>query len=162
MIAEFLAAQGIFTWDGNYYALNLTERLQVEQKGGMLRIRRVHYNRRPWRRDCPQPRSRGNHACVWSPFQSSADGSREIHHAALCSAVDLFSQQPFAAGGFRVGCLPSRSPKCGQRRAIFSPCFEGSTTSPASVRYSVKDFQEAVSLADGEAGQEKVLLDFSD
>ena len=44
MIAEFLAAQGIFTWDGNYYALNLTERLQVEQKGGMLRIGLVHYN----------------------------------------------------------------------------------------------------------------------
>jgi hypothetical protein len=33
---------------------------------------------------------------------------------------------------------------------------------PASVRFSLKDFQEAVSLADGEAGQEKVLLDFSD
>lgn len=44
MIAEFLAAQGIFTWDGNYYALNLTERLGVEQKGGMLRIGLVHYN----------------------------------------------------------------------------------------------------------------------
>ena len=44
MIAEFLAGQGIFTWDGNYYALNLTERLQVEQKGGMLRIGLVHYN----------------------------------------------------------------------------------------------------------------------
>ena len=44
VIAEFLAAQGIFTWDGNYYALNLTERLQVEQKGGMLRIGLVHYN----------------------------------------------------------------------------------------------------------------------
>jgi selenocysteine lyase/cysteine desulfurase len=34
----------MFTWDGNYYALNLTERLQVEQKGGMLRIGMVHYN----------------------------------------------------------------------------------------------------------------------
>jgi len=44
MIAEFLAEQGIFTWDGNYYALNLTERLHVEQKGGMLRIGLVHYN----------------------------------------------------------------------------------------------------------------------
>ena len=44
MIAEFLAKQGIFTWDGNYYALNLTERLQVEQTGGMLRIGLVHYN----------------------------------------------------------------------------------------------------------------------
>jgi NADPH2:quinone reductase len=38
----------------------------------------------------------------------------------------------------------------------------GALTPPASVRYSVKDFQKAVSLADGEAGQEKVLLDFSD
>ncbi len=43
-IAQFLARRGIFTWDGNYYALNLTERLQVEQKGGMLRIGLVHYN----------------------------------------------------------------------------------------------------------------------
>lgn len=43
-IAEFLAERGVFTWDGNYYALNLTERLQVEQKGGMLRIGLVHYN----------------------------------------------------------------------------------------------------------------------
>jgi len=43
-IAEFLAQRGIFTWDGNYYAINLTERLGVEQKGGMLRIGLVHYN----------------------------------------------------------------------------------------------------------------------
>jgi NADPH:quinone reductase-like Zn-dependent oxidoreductase len=39
---------------------------------------------------------------------------------------------------------------------------KGALTPPTSVRYSVKDFQEAVSHADGEAGQEKVLLDFSD
>jgi NADPH:quinone reductase-like Zn-dependent oxidoreductase len=38
----------------------------------------------------------------------------------------------------------------------------GALTPPTIVRYSVKDFQEAVRLADGEAGQEKVLLDFSD
>ena len=43
-IAKFLAARGIFTWDGNYYALNLAERLQLEKKGGMLRIGLVHYN----------------------------------------------------------------------------------------------------------------------
>ncbi len=43
-IAEFLAKRGIFSWDGNYYALNLTERIQLEQKGGMLRIGLVHYN----------------------------------------------------------------------------------------------------------------------
>jgi len=38
----------------------------------------------------------------------------------------------------------------------------GALTPPAFVRYSLKDFQEAVRLADGEAGQEKVLLDFSE
>ncbi len=43
-IAEFLAQRGIFTWDGNYYALNLSERLKVEQEGGMLRVGLVHYN----------------------------------------------------------------------------------------------------------------------
>ena len=43
-IAEFLDERGIFSWDGNYYALNLSERLGVEQKGGMLRIGLVHYN----------------------------------------------------------------------------------------------------------------------
>ena len=37
----------------------------------------------------------------------------------------------------------------------------GALTAPAIVRYSVKDFREAVRLADGEAGQQKVLLDFS-
>jgi cysteine desulfurase family protein (TIGR01976 family) len=43
-LAEFLGQRGIFTWDGNYYALNLSERLGVEQDGGMLRIGLVHYN----------------------------------------------------------------------------------------------------------------------
>jgi cysteine desulfurase family protein (TIGR01976 family) len=43
-IAAYLGERGIFTWDGNYYALNLTERLGVEALGGMLRIGLVHYN----------------------------------------------------------------------------------------------------------------------
>jgi cysteine desulfurase family protein (TIGR01976 family) len=43
-IATFLGERGIFTWDGNFYALNLSERLGVEQKGGVLRIGLVHYN----------------------------------------------------------------------------------------------------------------------
>jgi cysteine desulfurase family protein (TIGR01976 family) len=43
-IAKFLGDRGIFTWDGNYYALNLTERLGLEQHGGLLRIGLVHYN----------------------------------------------------------------------------------------------------------------------
>ena len=42
--AAFLGDRGIFTWDGNYYALNLTERLGVEKSGGLLRIGLVHYN----------------------------------------------------------------------------------------------------------------------
>ena len=42
--AKFLGDRGIFTWDGNYYALNLTERLGVEKDGGLLRIGLVHYN----------------------------------------------------------------------------------------------------------------------
>jgi len=43
-LAQFLGARGIFTWHGNYYALNLTERLGVESTGGLLRIGLVHYN----------------------------------------------------------------------------------------------------------------------
>jgi len=43
-LATKLGEQGIFTWDGNYYAINLTERLDVEQSGGFLRIGLVHYN----------------------------------------------------------------------------------------------------------------------
>jgi cysteine desulfurase family protein (TIGR01976 family) len=43
-LATFLGERGIFTWDGNYYALNLTERLGVESQGGLLRIGLVHYN----------------------------------------------------------------------------------------------------------------------
>ena len=43
-IATFLGHRGIFTWDGNFYALNLTERLGVETKGGVLRVGMVHYN----------------------------------------------------------------------------------------------------------------------
>jgi cysteine desulfurase family protein (TIGR01976 family) len=35
---------GFFTWDGNYYALNLSERLRVEKDGGFLRIGLFHYN----------------------------------------------------------------------------------------------------------------------
>jgi cysteine desulfurase family protein (TIGR01976 family) len=43
-IASYLGDRRIFTWDGNYYALNLTERLGVESTGGLLRIGLVHYN----------------------------------------------------------------------------------------------------------------------
>ena len=43
-LAAYLGERGIFTWDGNYYAINLTERLGVESSGGMLRIGLAHYN----------------------------------------------------------------------------------------------------------------------
>ena len=43
-LATKLGERGFFTWDGNYYALNLTEHLQVEKSGGFLRIGLVHYN----------------------------------------------------------------------------------------------------------------------
>jgi cysteine desulfurase family protein (TIGR01976 family) len=43
-VAKFLGDRGIFTWDGNYYALNLAERLGVQDSGGFLRIGLVHYN----------------------------------------------------------------------------------------------------------------------
>jgi cysteine desulfurase family protein (TIGR01976 family) len=43
-VATKLGEQGFFTWDGNYYALNLTEHLDVEKSGGFLRIGLVHYN----------------------------------------------------------------------------------------------------------------------
>ncbi len=43
-LAGYLGDQGMFTWDGNYYALSLTERLGVESNGGMLRLGLVHYN----------------------------------------------------------------------------------------------------------------------
>ncbi len=43
-LANRLNHQGIFTWDGNYFAVNLSERLGVESTGGFLRIGLAHYN----------------------------------------------------------------------------------------------------------------------
>jgi cysteine desulfurase family protein (TIGR01976 family) len=43
-VAERLGEHGIFVWDGNYYALAVTERLGVEDSGGMVRVGLVHYN----------------------------------------------------------------------------------------------------------------------
>ena len=43
-IAEELDKDGLFVWDGNYYALEVTLRLGVEDKGGMVRVGAVHYN----------------------------------------------------------------------------------------------------------------------
>jgi len=43
-VAEKLAQQGIYVWDGNYYAINVTERLGLEDNGGMVRVGAAHYN----------------------------------------------------------------------------------------------------------------------
>jgi cysteine desulfurase family protein (TIGR01976 family) len=43
-IAEELGKRGIYVWDGNYYALAVTQRLGVEDSGGMVRVGPVHYN----------------------------------------------------------------------------------------------------------------------
>ena len=43
-ISEKLDKHDIFTWSGNYYALSVTERLGVEEIGGMVRVGAVHYN----------------------------------------------------------------------------------------------------------------------
>jgi selenocysteine lyase/cysteine desulfurase len=43
-VAEALAKENIYVWDGNYYALAVTERLGVEASGGMVRVGAAHYN----------------------------------------------------------------------------------------------------------------------
>ena len=43
-VAEELDEANIFVWDGNYYALAVTERLGLEDCGGMVRVGPVHYN----------------------------------------------------------------------------------------------------------------------
>jgi len=42
--AETLGRQGIFVWDGDFYATGLIERLGKAETGGVLRIGLVHYN----------------------------------------------------------------------------------------------------------------------
>jgi cysteine desulfurase family protein (TIGR01976 family) len=43
-VAEALGKAGIYVWDGNYYALSVTQRLGVEDQGGMIRVGAAHYN----------------------------------------------------------------------------------------------------------------------
>jgi cysteine desulfurase family protein (TIGR01976 family) len=43
-IAGALGKAGFYVWDGNYYALAVTERLGVESSGGMVRVGAAHYN----------------------------------------------------------------------------------------------------------------------
>jgi cysteine desulfurase family protein (TIGR01976 family) len=43
-LAEHLARHEVYVWNGNLYALSLSERLGLEERGGFLRIGLVHYN----------------------------------------------------------------------------------------------------------------------
>ncbi|MBD2465203.1 cysteine desulfurase-like protein [Oscillatoria sp. FACHB-1407] len=42
-VAQALGDRGIFVWNGNFYALNLTQRLDLESSGGLVRIGLAHY-----------------------------------------------------------------------------------------------------------------------
>jgi selenocysteine lyase/cysteine desulfurase len=42
-VVEHLAAQGIFAWHGNFYALELSESLGTEPEG-LVRLGLLHYN----------------------------------------------------------------------------------------------------------------------
>ena len=43
-LAASLARQNIFVWDGNFYAMALSQALGVEASGGVLRVGFLHYN----------------------------------------------------------------------------------------------------------------------
>jgi selenocysteine lyase/cysteine desulfurase len=43
-VAEALASEQIYVWDGNFYALAVTERLGLEEHGGLIRVGLTHYN----------------------------------------------------------------------------------------------------------------------
>jgi cysteine desulfurase family protein (TIGR01976 family) len=43
-LALKLAEENIFVWNGNFYAVSISERLGVEESGGLVRIGLVHYN----------------------------------------------------------------------------------------------------------------------
>ena len=43
-LAKALGEQGIFAWNGNYYALGVMDRLGLEEQGGALRLGMAHYN----------------------------------------------------------------------------------------------------------------------
>lgn len=43
-VAEQLDEANTYVWDGNYYALEVTARLGLEESGSMVRVGPVHYN----------------------------------------------------------------------------------------------------------------------
>jgi selenocysteine lyase/cysteine desulfurase len=43
-VGRHLASRGVYVWTGNFYALAVTERLGLEDTGGVVRAGLVHYN----------------------------------------------------------------------------------------------------------------------
>ena len=43
-LAARLGAQGIFVWDGHFYAVDVVDRLGLKDRGGLVRIGFAHYN----------------------------------------------------------------------------------------------------------------------
>jgi cysteine desulfurase family protein (TIGR01976 family) len=43
-VSGALAGRDIFVWDGNYYAMELMQRLGLDEHGGAVRVGAVHYN----------------------------------------------------------------------------------------------------------------------
>jgi cysteine desulfurase family protein (TIGR01976 family) len=43
-VAEFMGSRNINLWNGNFYALAVTQRLGLEEKGGLVRVGAAHYN----------------------------------------------------------------------------------------------------------------------
>ena len=43
-VAEHLGRRGIYVWDGNFYGIAVTERLGLEESGGVVRAGLAHYN----------------------------------------------------------------------------------------------------------------------
>ncbi|GHO44866.1 cysteine desulfurase-like protein [Ktedonospora formicarum] len=43
-LAERLAVENFNVWSGNYYALEVMKRLNIDEQGGLLRVGLVHYN----------------------------------------------------------------------------------------------------------------------
>jgi cysteine desulfurase family protein (TIGR01976 family) len=43
-VAAHLGRRGVYVWDGNFYAIAVTERLGLEDRGGVVRAGLAHYN----------------------------------------------------------------------------------------------------------------------
>jgi selenocysteine lyase/cysteine desulfurase len=43
-VADYLGSQNINIWNGNFYALAVTQRLGLEEYGGLVRVGAAHYN----------------------------------------------------------------------------------------------------------------------